>query len=108
MARLPVPRRGHEKETKVAAAIADAGTDLQAAPQARVGHAAHGDLAHAAEVSRKVDQRIALAVAVLARKVVLLAAATAASAVVNDWQKRQRASQRLDKRASVRRPRTRA
>ena len=97
--------------TKVAAAIADAGTDLQAAPQARVGHAAHaahGDLAHAAEVSRKVDQRIALAVAVLARKVVLLAAATAASAVVNDWQKRQRASQRLDKRASVRRPRTRA
>ena len=52
------------------------------------------DLARAAKANREVDQRINLAVATLARKVVLLAVATAVSAAVGRWQKRQLKSDR--------------
>ncbi len=87
--------------TKVAAATSDAGTDLHAAPGAKAKSnmdmdtaAEPADLARAAKANREVDQRINLAVATLARKVVLLAVATAVSAAVGRWQKRQLKSDR--------------
>ena len=109
--------------TKVAAATSDAGTDLHAAPAlaSAAARKAGGnlpvaaftapgakaksnmdmdtaaepaDLARAAKANREVDQRINLAVATLARKVVLLAVATAVSAAVGRWQKRQLKSDR--------------
>ncbi|MDB5828100.1 MAG: ribonuclease, partial [Variovorax sp.] len=103
--------------TKVAAATADAGTDLHAAPAmasaaarkaganvpmsavvdstaADQSPAESTDLARAAKANREVDQRIKLEVATLARKVVLLAVATAVSAAVGRWQKQQRQNDR--------------
>jgi membrane protein len=82
--------------TKVASATADAGTDLLAAPAlaSAAAREAGGNLARAAKANREVDQRINLAVATLARKVVLLAVATAVSAAVGRWQKRQLKSDR--------------
>ena len=82
--------------TKVASATADAGTDLLAAPvlASAAAREAGGNLARAAKANREVDQRINLAVATLARKVVLLAVATSVSAAVGRWQKRQLKSDR--------------
>ncbi|AMM24785.1 YihY/virulence factor BrkB family protein [Variovorax sp. PAMC 28711] len=77
--------------TKVSAAVADAGTDVHAAAHA-VRPATQGGAAN-----DKGDQRVDRATADLVRQLVVLCAASLATAAVSRWQKRQRKAARASR-----------
>jgi len=101
--------------TKATAAAAEAGTDAHPAavaagavgtkasdPAPALGtDDASDQLARTRSVQRIVDQRVQYATATLLRQVMLLAAATVASGMVTQWEKRQRKARRAARRTGA-------